>query len=160
MDSYLAAARELVVEGMRESQVALSSELEFHLASTLARYMHRPLAPDRLTVRLMDAAHRRARKGESRQIGDECLISCAFFSERLVRRGGTIVHYAGLGQTAYEIAGMPEMATGFPDMLDVLQASHPKIEERSVARQDDDGGPSQGEGKDSRILFLSPRFRH
>ena len=40
MDTYLSAARDLVVEGMRESQVALSSDLEFHLAATLARYMH------------------------------------------------------------------------------------------------------------------------
>ena len=54
MDTYLSAARDLVVEGMRESRVALSADLEYHLASTLARYMHRPLAPDRLTVRLMD----------------------------------------------------------------------------------------------------------
>ncbi len=156
MDTYLSAARDLVVEGMRESQVALSPDLEFHLASTLARYMRRPLAPDRLTIRLMDAARRRARQGESRQIGDECLISCAFFSERLVRRGGSIVHYAGLGQTAYAIAGMPEMASGFPDMLDVLQASRSNIEEQPLVRQDE-GSQPEGEGK---ILILSPRFRH
>ena len=156
MDTYLSAARDLVVEGMRESQVALSPDLEFHLASTLARYMRRPLAPDRLTIRLMDAARRRARQGESRQIGDECLISCAFFSERLVRRGGSIVHYAGLGQTAYAIAGMPEMASGFPDMLDVLQASRSNIEEQPLVRQDEG---SQPEGED-KILILSPRFRH
>ncbi|WP_207101955.1 hypothetical protein [Paracoccus shandongensis] len=155
MDIYLSAARDLVVEGMRESQVALSPDLEFHLASTLARYMHRPLAPDRLTVRLMDAAQRRARGGESRRIGDECLISCAFFSARLVRQGGTIVHYASVGQSAYAIAGMPEMASGFPDMLDVLQASRPAIEEQPLARSEGENG--EGEG---RILILSPRFRH
>ena len=161
MDVYLSAARDLVVEGMRESQVALSPDLEFHLASTVARYMHRPIAPDRLTIRLMDAAHRRARKGETRQIGDECLISCAFFSTRLVRQGGTIVHYAGLGQTAYEIAGMPEMAHGFPDMLDVLQASRPTFEERSP-RGGNDGpdGSSRGGEPDNRLLFLHPREKH
>ena len=158
MDVYLSAARDLVLEGMRESQVALSPDLEFHLASTVARYMHRPIAPDRLTIRLMDAAHRRARKGETRQIGDECLISCAFFSTRLVRQGGTIVHYAGLGQTAYAIAGMPEMASGFPDMLDVLQASRPTFEEQPLPGRD--GSASQGDERDGKILFLSPRARH
>lgn len=157
MDSYLSAARDLVVEGMRESQVALSADLEFHLATTLARYMHRLIAPDRLTIRLMDAAQRRARQGESRQIGDECLISCAFFAARLTRRGGTVVHYAGLGQTAYEIAGMPDVASGFPDMLDVLQASSPQIEERSLPQDGDGASPERRDGK---ILFIAPRFRH
>ncbi|WP_242690420.1 hypothetical protein [Paracoccus fontiphilus] len=159
MDTYLFAARDLVIEGMRESQVALSPDLEFHLASTLARYMHRPIAPDRLTVRLMDAAQRRARTGETRQIGDECLISCAFFAARLTRRGGTIVHYAGLGQTAYEIAGMPDLASGFPDMLDVLQASRPSIEERP-SQQDGDDAASASERPDRKVLLLTPRFRH
>lgn len=148
MDSYLSAARDLVVEGMRDSQVALPADLEFHLATTLARFMRRPIAPDGLTVRLLDAAQRQAGRGESRRIGDECLISCAFFAARLTRRGGTVVHYAGLGQTAYAIAGMPEVASGFPDMLDVLQASRPPIEERPA------GDGPQGDG---RVLLLHPR---
>ncbi|MCZ0963971.1 hypothetical protein [Paracoccus benzoatiresistens] len=158
MDTYLSAARNLVVDGMRESQVVLSADLEFHLAATLARYMHRPIAPDRLTVRLMDAAQKGARKGESRQIGDECLISCAFFAGRLTRQGGSVVHYAGLGQTAYQIAGMPDVASGFPDMLDVLQASSPNVEERSLPQQD--GPASSAERHDRKILLLGPRFRH
>jgi len=164
IDTYLSVARDLVVEGMRESQIALSSELEFHLAATLARYMRRPIAPDRLTIRLMDAAHRGAGKGESRRIGDECLISCAFFAARLTRQGGTIVHYAGLGQAAYEIAGMPDVAGGFPDMLDVLQASSPNVEERPLVRKGGGGDSAQAEGQgeaqNGKIVFLSPRFRH
>lgn len=157
MDTYISVARDLVVEGMRESQVSLSPDLEFHLASTLARYMHHPIRTDQLTIRLMDAAQRRAHPGESRRIGDECLISCAFFEARLTRKGGTIVHYAGLGQTAYAVAGMPEMADGFPDMLDVLQASRPRIEERILTRrpaEEDEAEPGR------RILFISPRFKH
>lgn len=157
MDTYLSAARDLVVQGMRESQVALPAHLEYHLAATLARYMHRPIAPDRLTVRLMDAAQRRARSGESRRIGDECLISCAFFAARLTRQGGTVVHYAGFGQAAYEIAGMPDVASGFPDMLDVLHASSPAIEDRPLAPQDADGAPA--DRPERRILFLAPHFR-
>jgi len=136
-NTYLAAARDLVIKGMCESQVALSVELEFHLASTLAHYIDHPILPDRLTVRLMEVVQRRARKGESRELGDECLISCAFFAARLTRHGGTIVHYAGLGQNAYEIAGMPDVAHGFPDMLDVLQASSP-INREHPLRADDD----------------------
>ena len=156
MDTYLSAARDLVVEGMRESQVALSADLEFHLASTLARYMQRPLAPERLTIRLMDAAQRGARTAEPRRIGDECLISCAFFAARLTRQGGTVVHYAAVGQTAYEIAGMPEVASGFPDMLDVLHASRPAVEDRALPQQDN----AEGDKPDRRILFISPRFNH
>ena len=159
MDTYLSAARDLVVEGMRESQVALSSELEFHLAATLAHYMHRPITPDRLTIRLLDAAQRRAKKGESRQIGDECLISCAFFEQRLTRKGGSIVHYACLGQTAYAVAGMPDMASGFPDMLDVLQASCPKIEERPLPRHQGEGGAADADRHNRRIFVISPRFK-
>jgi hypothetical protein len=159
MDIYLSAARDLVVEGMRESQVALSSELEFHLASTLAHYMHRPITPDQLTIRLLDAAQRRAEKGESRQIGDECLISCAFFKARLTRQGGTIVHYAYLGQSAYAVAGMPEMASGFPDMLDVLQASRPNIEEWPLPRHHGEGDTSEADGHNRRILVITPRFK-
>ncbi|MGZ3218139.1 hypothetical protein [Paracoccus sp. T5] len=157
MDTYLSAARDLVVEGMRESQVALSPELEFHLSSTLARYMHRPIRPDQLTIRLMDAAQRGAHRGESRRIGDECLISCAFFEARLTRKGGTIVHYAGLGQTAYAVAGMPEMADGFPDMLDVLQASRPRVEDQPLSRRPADDDADQ---RGRRILFIPPRFKH
>nr|WP_111299579.1 hypothetical protein [Paracoccus saliphilus] len=157
MDTYLFAARDMVVEGMRESQVVLSEDLEFHLASTLARYMHYPIRPDHLTIRLMDAAQKGARRSESRRIGDECLISCAFFETRLTRKGGTIVHYAGLGQTAYAVAGMPEMADGFPDMLDVLQASRPRIEERPVSSGPADDDTDQLGRK---ILLISTRFKH
>lgn len=39
MDSYLSAARDLVVDGMEASHVVLSSGLEFHLSTTIARYM-------------------------------------------------------------------------------------------------------------------------
>lgn len=156
MDTYLSAARDLVVEGMRESQVALSADLEFHLASTLARYMQRPLAPERLTIRLMDAAQRGARTAEPRRIGDECLISCAFFAARLTRQGGTVVHYAAVGQTAYEIAGMPEVASGFPDMLDVLHASRPAVEVRPLPQR----GGDRDDRDDRRILIISPRIGH
>ncbi|WP_410218452.1 hypothetical protein [Paracoccus sp. (in: a-proteobacteria)] len=160
MDTYLSAARDLVVEGMRESQVALSSDLEFHLASTLARYMHRPIRPDRLTIRLLHAAQEGARKDESRQIGDECLISCAFFEARLTRQGGTIIHYAGLGQTAYAVAGMPEIADGFPDMLDVLQASCHQAEERPLPRHLGEHGPARAVAPDPKILLIWRKSRH
>ncbi|MDS9469619.1 hypothetical protein RGQ15_18800 [Paracoccus sp. MBLB3053] len=136
-NTYLAAARDLVIKGMCESQVVLSAELEFHLASTLAHYIDHPIMPDRLTLRLLEMVQRRARQNETRELGDECLISCAFFASRLTRHGGTIVHYAGLGQNAYEIAGMPDVAHGFPDMLDVLQASSPVISEQPLRDEDE-----------------------
>lgn len=120
--SYLSAARDLVVTGMRESQVDLSPDLEFHLASTVAFYMRRPVRTDSLTNRMMKLPRKRGRE-EYRRIGNDCLISCAFFVERLTRNGGSIVYYAGLGQAAYDVAGMTEAALGFPDMLDVLQGS-------------------------------------
>lgn len=152
-DTYLSAARDLVIDGMRESRVALPERLEYHLASTLAHYMRRPIAPDGLTLRLMDAAARRAGSGEARRIGDDCLISCAFFAARLTRRGGSIVHYAGLGQSAYASAGMPDLAEGFPDMLDVLQASAPPPDDRPAREPPDPRDGAHG-------LFLTPRFRH
>jgi len=152
-DTYLSAARDLIIQGMHESQVALSAELEFHLATALAHYIDHPILPDRLTVRLVELAQRRSRWDESRQIGDACLISCAFFAARLTRHGGTIVHYAGLGQSAYEIAGMPDVAHGFPDMLDVLQASRPMVREKPL--MDDDKLQ-----EDAGILILGPKYRH
>ena len=121
-NSYLSAARDLVVAGMRESQIELTPELEFHLASTVACYMRRPVRTDYLTTRMLEVRHRRGRE-ECRRIGDDCLISCAFFVERLTRHGGSIVHYAGIGQAAYDGAGMTDVALGFPIMLDVLQGS-------------------------------------
>jgi hypothetical protein len=152
-NTYLAAARDLVIKGMCESQVALSVELEFYLASTLAHYIDHPIMPDRLTLRLMDMVQRRARRVEPRELGDECLISCAFFAARLTRHGGTIVHYAGLGQNAYEIAGMPDVAHGFPDMLDVLQASKP-ISREHPPRSDDKAQ------EEHTVLFLGQRHRY
>lgn len=82
---------------MRESQIDISPDLEFHLASTVACYMRRPVRTDYLTTFMMEIRCRRDRE-ECRRIGDDFLISLAFFLERLTRQGGSIVHYAGLGQ--------------------------------------------------------------
>lgn len=135
-DSYLSAARDLVVVGMRESQIALAPELEFHLASTVASYMRRPVRTDYLTTRLMEMRRTRGRE-ECRRIGDDCLISCAFFLERLTRHGGSVVHYAGLGQAAYDGAGMTDVAIGFPLMLDVLHAISSQQIDTPAAAEDD-----------------------
>ncbi|WP_082658272.1 hypothetical protein [Paracoccus sp. MKU1] len=131
MNEYLSAARDLVVDGMRESEIALSHELEYHLAVTVAHYMRKNISADRLTIRLVEVGRRGGPRDEARQIGDECLIGCAFFARRLTRLGGTTVHYAALGQVAYEAAGLEEAAGGFPDMLDVLQASGAAINDSS-----------------------------
>lgn len=134
-NSYLSAARDLVVAGMRESQIDLSPELEFHLASTVACYMRRPVRTDYLTTRMMQIRRDRGRE-ECRRIGDDCLISCAFFVQRLTRQGGSIVHYAGLGQAAYDVAGMTDVAHAFPVMLDVLQGS---VSNQKAAAVNEDG---------------------
>lgn len=51
---------------------------------------------------------------------------------------------------------MPDVAHGFPDMLDVLQASSPQIEERTLPHRE----APQAEGSDGKFLFISSRFRH
>jgi hypothetical protein len=75
-----------------------------------------------LSYRLAKTLDGNAVAKTGRALGDECLVSCAFFSARLRRKGGSIRHYVSVGQTAYDAAGLIEAALGFPHMLDVLVA--------------------------------------
>lgn len=120
MDTLISAARDLVLDGVRESGTPLSQTLEFHLSATLAKFMISPMAPDRLTWRLAQQMEGARDGPEVRMIGDECLICCGLFPDYLRSRGGTVRHYAGVGQTAYDSLGLTEQALGFPHMLDVL----------------------------------------
>jgi hypothetical protein len=119
VDKLLFAARTIVLDGVEQSGVPLSETLEFHLSTTLAKYMVKPLHAEALTFRLARASDDNPRGPEVRDVADECLIGCALFPERL-RRHGSIRYFSGVGQTAYDAIGMTEVALGFPHMLDVL----------------------------------------
>lgn len=102
--------------------VPLSNNLHSHLVMTTARYFEDGLDLTRLTVRLVRAEDERAQAGAFRKIGDDCLVGCALFLKAVLRRGGTLAHYADVGRTAYDSAGLTEAAYGFGLMLDVLAA--------------------------------------
>lgn len=102
--------------------VRLSPALEHHLVATVSRYLAETLGNERLTVRLVHAGDADAKPAEFRKIGDDCLVCCSLFPENIMRFGGSINHYAGVGRTAYDSAGLTEAAYGFGLMLDVLSA--------------------------------------
>ena len=77
MDSLLFAARTIVLDGIKESGVPLSHTLEFHLSSTLAKFMIKPMDAEALTWRLASASDEDPRGGKVRDVADECLICCA-----------------------------------------------------------------------------------
>ncbi|HHL20288.1 MAG TPA: hypothetical protein ENJ52_02040 [Aliiroseovarius sp.] len=122
-DAYLDAADKLVADGIEKSTIPLTTTLHHYLALTVARYMRRRLSVDRLTLRVVEALDRRAPPGELRDLADACLLACAFFERRLRRAGGSLRHYSGMGQTAYDAANLTEQAVSFPHMRDVLVAA-------------------------------------
>lgn len=122
-DALVAAADELVGDGMRETGIPLTVDLRHYMAITLARYMREQVQVDGLTIRIVDAMDRRASPSELRTLADACLIACALFAERLRAAGGSLRHYSGMGQTAYGAASLVEQAVSFPHMRDVIAAA-------------------------------------
>jgi len=122
-DALVAAADDLVGDGMRDTGIALTDTLRHYMAITLARYMREQVQVDGLTIRIVEAMDRRATVGEMRALADACLIGCAMFTERLRARGGSLRHYSGMGQTAYDAARLVEQAVSFSHMRDVLAAA-------------------------------------
>jgi hypothetical protein len=123
MEEGLSSVHDLVEEGVSRSGIPLSQTLHHYLCITVLRFLSQPIQVDALTLRLVQAFDGRAPAAKIRVLGDECLIGCAVFEERLRRAGGSLLHYAGLGRTAYESIGLTEQALGFPHMRDVLVAA-------------------------------------
>ncbi|MBV7378085.1 hypothetical protein [Maritimibacter dapengensis] len=122
-DALVAAADELVGDGMRETGISLTDTLRHYMAITMARYMREQIMVDGLTLRIVEAMDRRADAVEMRGLADACLIGCAIFTERLRAAGGSLRHYSGMGQTAYDAAYLVEQAMSFAHMRDVLAAA-------------------------------------
>jgi hypothetical protein len=123
MEEGLSPVHDLVEEGVSRSGIPLSRTLHHYLCITVLRFLAKPIQVDALTLRLVQAFDARAPAAKIRILGDECLIACALFEERLRRAGGSLRHYGGLGRTAYEAAGLTEQALGFSHMRDVLCAA-------------------------------------
>ncbi|SMH54070.1 hypothetical protein [Maritimibacter sp. HL-12] len=119
-DVFVAKADELVDAGIRQSGIPLTDTLKHYLAITIARFMRDHPGIDRLTIRVTQAMETRAPPDILRRLGDECLIATSLFEGRLRRSGGSLRHYSGLGQVAYEAAAMTEQAHSFPHMRDVI----------------------------------------
>jgi len=117
---FVAAADDIVDEGMRESGIPLTDTLRHYIAITLARFMRDHPGIDRLTLRVVRAMEDRAPPDALRRLGDECLLATSLFEARLRRVGGSLRHYTGIGQIAYDAAAMTEQAFSFPDMRDVI----------------------------------------
>ncbi|MGR3363680.1 MAG: hypothetical protein ACU0CY_05805 [Maritimibacter harenae] len=122
-DALVAAADDLVGDGIRETGIPLSDTLRHYMAITIARFMREQVRVDRLTIRVVSAMDRRAAPAEMRALADTCLIACSIFEKRLRRAGGSLRHYSGLGQTAYGAAALTEQAYSFPHMRDVIAAA-------------------------------------
>ncbi len=158
MDSLLFAARTIVLAGIEDSGVPLSHTLEFHLSSTLAKFMIKPMDAEALTWRLANASDEDPRGGKVRDVADECLICCALFPQRL-RRHGSIQYFSGVGQTAYDAIGMSEVALGFPHMLDVLaEFRHEDGDEMILVDMARSGSTkARQELRESNVVMFRPR---
>lgn len=121
-DATLGIASDFVRSGMEKTGIPLTQTLEHYLSITFARFIGRAIRADMLTVRIARAMEETAPRDVLRALADECLIACALFEERL-RRQGTIRHYVGLGQSAYDAARLTEQAYGFIHMRDVMGAA-------------------------------------
>lgn len=119
-DAFVAAGDEIVGEGMRLSGIPLSETLRHYIAITLARYFRENPKVDGLTLRLVRALEADVPSAALRRLGDEALIATSLFEARLRRAGGSIRHYVGVGQTAYDAARMTEQAWSFAEMRDVI----------------------------------------
>ncbi|MBP7003424.1 hypothetical protein [Amaricoccus sp.] len=128
----LGIASDFVRSGIEKTGIPLTRTLEAYLSITFARFIGKAINVDLLTVRTTRAMDGGAPRDILRALADECLIACAFFQERL-RRNGTIRHYVGVGQTAYDAAAMTEQAYGFVHMRDVIAVA---------AGRDRDAGPA------------------
>jgi len=118
-DAALGIASDFVRSGIEKTGIPLTRTLEAYLSITFARFINAAIRVDLLTVRVAKAMEAEAPREGLRALADECLIACALFEARL-RRNGTIRHYVGLGQTAYDAARMTEQAYGFVPMRDVI----------------------------------------
>ena len=118
----LGIASDFVKTGIEKAGIPLTQTLEAYLSITFARFIGARITVDMLTVRINRAMDANAPRDAIRDLADECLLACAFFEERL-RRNGTIRHYVGLGQTAYDAAALTEQAYGFVHMRDVMASA-------------------------------------
>lgn len=121
-DAYIAAADDLVTGGIETSGIPLTDTLRHYLTITLARFISGSMSLDKLTVRVVSAMD----EGDAarlRRLADTCLIAVSLFEARLRHAGGSLTHYSGLGQTAYDAAHLTEQAYGFPHMRDVVVAA-------------------------------------
>lgn len=122
MNAAHSLIRKEILANSEKCGVRLSATLESHLVSTTVRYLTEEVEIALLTTRLVRAGDENAGHGVFRKIGDDCLVSCALFPETVLRRGGSVSHYANVGRTSYDAAGLTEAAYGFGVMMDVLGA--------------------------------------
>lgn len=162
-DSFVAAADEIVREGMDKSAIPLTETLRHYIAITLARFIRDHPRLDRLTIRTVEAVEARAAPGDFRRLGDECLIATSLFEARLRRIGGSLRHYIGVGQTAYDAAAMTEQAFSFADMRDVIVSGTMRSEAEPVRAlvEAARGGSTRASARlaeDNILLFPSKRW--
>lgn len=131
-DSFVSAAAEIVREGIDKSAIPLTETLRHYIAITLARFLRDTPGLDRLTIRTVQALEARAPASVLRRLGDECLIATSLFDARLRRAGGSVRHYIGIGQTAYDAAAMTEQAWSFADMRDVIVSGTTRPEAQPI----------------------------
>lgn len=122
LEATFGIASEFVKSGIAKAGIPLTQSLEAYLSITFARFIGSEIRVDLLSLRITKAMDEHAPRDTMRGLADECLISCAFFEDRL-RRNGAIRHYVGLGQMTYDAADLTEQAYGFMHMRDVIASA-------------------------------------
>lgn len=122
MNAFVSASRDIVDLGITRSGVSLSPVLFEHLTLAISTGFTSGAFIERMTVRYVEAKRAAAPRGEIRSIGDGCLVVCGMFPERVVRAGGSLPHYEGIGKAAYDDLGMVEAVYGWTHMIRVLSA--------------------------------------
>lgn len=126
--------RALVRSAGDECGTRLGDSLEAYLVFMLMRFQDRPdLGRRALALDYLEATQEPVRQAERlRDTGDECLLVCGLFPQRVRRRRVSFGYYVELGRGAYDTLArhgrdsraepFPALAKRFVRLMEVLQA--------------------------------------
>lgn len=128
----------------------LEEAVEAYVVFMLMRFSKRTeLGREALAVRWLEGMQAPEERGGGERLratGDECLLICGLFPQRVRRRGLPFSYYVGLGRGAYHTLahsgaaddGGPydELARGFVSLMELLQAMRDPDPEAALQAED------------------------